>query len=80
MNILYVESVSALWLALGNPQLLEVNVRSIERGALAATDRALLPSEIIHLTHLDLLASRCVELRVQVPAESRLCQARRLEM
>lgn len=70
----------ALRLALGDPQLLKVDVGRVVDRAGAARDRALLRPEVIEHLGLDGLAARHLELSVEVTAELRLSGARGVEV
>lgn len=70
----------ALRLALGDPQLLKVDVGRVVDRAGAARDRALLFPKVIEHLGLDGLAARHLQLGVEVTAELRLSGARGVEV
>lgn len=80
IDLLHLQPVLTFRLALGDPQLLKVDVGRVVDGAGAARDRALLSPEVIEHLGLDGLAARHLELRVEVAAELRLGHAGGLEV
>lgn len=80
VDLLHLEPVLALRLALGDPQLLKVDVGRVVDRAGAARDRTLLRPEVIEHLGLDGLAARHLQLGVEVTAELRLSGARGVEV
>ena len=73
----HVGTVPALGLTLGDPQLLEENIRCVEERRRAAGPRTLLSLEVVELLGLQPRELGAAEVHVEVAAELGGCQARR---